>query len=151
MDELTLRLSELETQNEGLEKQVGWLTTQNQLQTEAMKRLTERIQSMGEIQLQIRDEQAGQKRRLHSLRKRLEALSERTDALEQTAARLDTEIGKVGGDLQELSGDMDALYTDMNALVKETRNRIGQMRAEMERFFFDAAERKYDDEGDTMW
>lgn len=151
MDDLTLRLSELDMQNEELEKQVGRLSAQVQMQAETLKKLTDHIQNLAISQEEMKTEQAAQKKRLHSLRRHIESLNTRMQTAEDTSAQYAAELNTLTETVRVLSGDMDTLYSDMNALVTETRNRGAQMKAKMEQFFWDAAEQKYQDEQDTMW
>ena len=125
-----------------------------QLQANTIKQITGQLQSLTAAQNEMQQEQLLQKKRVHALRKMLITLKERTEALEKSSGVCQTELKAVQEGVQVLSGDMDALYTDMNALVKETRSRGAQMKAEMERFFWDAAEERYQNEqneSDTMW
>ena len=151
VDDLTLHLSELDMQNEELEKQVGRLSAQVQMQAETLKKLTDHIQNLAISQEEMKTEQAAQKKRLHSLRRHIESLNTRMQTAEDTSAQYAAELNTLTETVRVLSGDMDTLYSDMNALVTETRNRGAQMKAKMEQFFWDAAEQKYQDEQDTMW
>lgn len=151
MDDLTLRLSELESQNEDMEKMIGKLTAQSQLHEEKLQQLSEKLRSVTEAQTEMIQEQLNQKKRMRVFRKRLDELSSKTGAMQDASAKAAEEFSTLQNSVQDLSADMDALYTDMNALVKETRARGAQMKAEMERFFWDAEENRYQNDGDTMW
>lgn len=151
MDDLMLRLSETESQNEELEKQIGKLTAQMQLQTDAMKRMTEQLQSVVRAQTQMQEEQLLLRKRTRALKKITDSLSDRLQSLGEASAQTRSELNTAKETVKVLSGDMDTLYADMNALATETRNRGAKMKADMERFFWDAAEERYQEGDETEW
>lgn len=151
MDDLTLRLSELETQNEETEKQIGRLTAQQQQTDALLKKAIETIEALHGKQQQMIEEQAEMRAALHTVQRHLDQLTEQAAGIDETADMLEDRITELRDTTKVLSSDLDSLYEDMNVLSNETRNRTLKLKEDMERFLWDAAEARYDNEKDTMW
>ena len=102
-------------------------------------------------QKQLLAEQEELRNLLHAIQRHLDALTDRADAIDETADMLEDRIAALDDTVKVLSSDMDNLYEDMNVLSAETRNRGIKLKEEIQRFLWDSAESKYDEESDTMW
>lgn len=151
MDELTLRLSELEIQNEELEKQIGRLTVQQERTEALLQKTIAALDLLHGEQQTLRTAHEEQLAVLHTVQRHLDALTERAAGIDETADMLEDRIDRLTEITEELSRDMDGLYEDMNVLSKETRTRTIKLKEEVQRFLWDSEESRYDDEGDTMW
>jgi chromosome segregation ATPase len=138
MDELTLRLSELENQVEELEKITGKLTVQLRNTEERLTQTVQLINSMQDTHHAICDAQKTMFNELRAAQRHLDVLTERTAQLDETADELEDSRDKTADKIQELSADIDQLYEDMNMLSKETRTRVQAMNRKLVSFFFDA-------------
>lgn len=151
MDELTLRLSELETQNEELEKQLGRLTVQQERTEALLQKTIAALDLLNGEQREFRAVQEEQQAILRTVQRHLDQLTERAAGIDRTADMLEDRLDRLTELTEELSRDMDGLYEDMNVLSKETRARTLKLKEEVQRYLWDSEESRYDNEGDTMW
>lgn len=148
MDDLVLRLAELESENEEQEKLIGKLSVQLR-QTQEL--LRETGQSVADIRQQQHAMLAEQKQICNSMRsmqRHLDTLTARTDQLDETADLVEDHYASLYQTVSVLSRDMDHLYEDMNVLASETRSRGVKLKAEIERFLWDQTAADGDDEED---
>ena len=151
MDDLTLRISELETQNEETEKLIGKLSVRQENTEALLKKTIETIEALHLRQQDMIAEQNDLRASLHTVQRHLDQLTERAAGIDETADMLEDRITELRDTTRVLSSDMDSLYEDMNVLSNETRNRTLKLKEDMERFLWDAAESRLDHEKDTMW
>lgn len=123
MDDLTLRLAELESENEEMEKQIGRLSVQ-------LRQLQEQQQTAQQQMLGI----------LHTVQRHLDTLTARTDQLDETADLLEDRYASLYKTVKVISHDIDQLYDDMNLLESETRSRAFKLREEIAQYLWDSAE-----------
>ncbi|HBI86204.1 MAG TPA: hypothetical protein DDX71_08000 [Ruminococcus sp.] len=143
MDELTLRLSELENQVEELDKITGKLTAQLRSTEEKLTQAMRLIESMQDTHHAICDAQKNMFGDVRTMQRHLDALTERTAQLDETADELEDSRDSAAAKIKELSSDIDQLYEDMNVLSSETRTRVHAMNKKMMRFFFDMTGSEY--------
>ena len=151
MDDLMLRLSELETQNEETEKLVGRLAAQQEHTEALLKKAIETVEALHRQQQSMIAEQNDLRASVHTVQRHLEQLTERAAGIDETADMLEDRITELRDTTKVLSSDLDSLYEDMNVLSNETRNRTLKLKEDMERFLWDAAESRLDQDKDTMW
>ncbi|MBR4200599.1 MAG: hypothetical protein IKQ91_04920 [Oscillospiraceae bacterium] len=151
MDDLMLRLSELETQNEETEKLVGRLAAQQEHTEALLKKAIETVKALHRQQQSMIAEQNDLRASVHTVQRHLEQLTERAAGIDETADMLEDRITELRDTTKVLSSDLDSLYEDMNVLSNETRNRTLKLKEDMERFLWDAAESRLDQDKDTMW
>ena len=151
MDELSMRLSELESESEEIEKITGKLSAYQTRDHAAIEKNTAAIEAMREIQESILAGQEELRGILRNIQRHLDSLTDRADSIDQTADMLEDRIVALEEVTKVLSSDMDNLYEDMNVLSNETRNRGIKLKEDVQRFFWDSTESRYDDENDTMW
>lgn len=123
MDDLTLRLAELESENEEMEKQIGRLSVQ-------LRQLQEQQQTAQQQMLGI----------LHTVQRHLDTLTARTDQLDETVDLLEDRYASLYKTVKVISHDIDQLYDDMNLLESETRSRAFKLREEIAQYLWDSAE-----------
>ncbi|MBQ5337851.1 MAG: hypothetical protein IK134_10015 [Oscillospiraceae bacterium] len=151
MDEMSMRLSELEAETEETVKQTGKLTVMQERDHAMLQKAVTAIEALHEAHKQIIADQEELRTLLHNIQRHLDSLTERADSIDQTADILEDRIAALDETVKILSSDMDNLYEDMNVLSAETRNRGIKLKEDVQRFLWDSTESKYDEESDTMW
>ena len=151
MDEMTMRLSELEAESEEAGKLIGRLTALQEKDHAMLQKAVSAIEALHEAHKQILADQDELRTQLHSIQRHLDALTDRADSIDETADILEDRIAALDETTKVLSSDTDNLYEDMNVLSAETRTRGIKMKEELHRFLWDSTESKYDEESDTMW
>ncbi|MCQ2407910.1 MAG: hypothetical protein MJ065_05215 [Oscillospiraceae bacterium] len=153
MDVEALRLSELETQTEELEKQIGKLSVQQEQTTALLHKTIAAFEALHKEQRAVLEKQESLIAEAAKLQEQANMLSGRIEALETNTTALNAQAAELQENVNVLSRDMDNVYEDMNVLSAETRNRGIKLKEEVQRFLWDMTESRYeeDDESETMW
>ena len=153
MDAESLRLSELETQTEELEKTIGKLTVQQEQTSALLHKTVAAFEALHKEQRAVLERQESMIAEAAKLQEQANLLAERVGALENGTAALNEQTAELQKNVDVLSRDMDNVYEDMNVLSAETRNRGIKLKEEVQRFLWDMTESRYeeDDESETMW
>ena len=131
MDELELRLAELESAQEDLEKDTGKLSVQTERTAALLDNALETLGSLSAAQQEMQQT-------LLNMQRHLDVLTSRIDQLDDTADLVEDHYAALKGEVNALSRDMDNIYEDMNVLAAETRNRSIKLKEQVERYFWDA-------------